>query len=75
MDSFISYKVKGNFAVVLEDPVASGREEMKKTIAAFRDFCHENGLKEIYYRVPRESLEIYEELSKKKPFPGPGRRG
>ena len=70
MNSFISYKVTGSFAVVLEDPVAPDREEMKKIIAAFSDFCHENGLKEIYYRVPKESLDIYAELSKKSLFLG-----
>ncbi len=69
-NSFISYKVSGNFAVVLEDPVAPDREEMKKIIIEFRKFCFENGLKEIYYRVPGESLEIYYELSKKSLFLG-----
>jgi phosphatidylglycerol lysyltransferase len=70
MNSFISYKVKGNFAVVLEDPVAPDREEMKQAIIEFRNFCHENGLKEIYYRVPKESLDVYTELSGKSLFLG-----
>lgn len=69
-DAFISYKVSGNFAVVLEDPVAPGRPEMKKIITEFRKFCFENGLKEIYYRVPQESLELYSELNKKSLFLG-----
>lgn len=68
--SFISYKVAGNFAVVLEDPVAPDNETMKKIIIEFRKFCYENGLKDIYYRVPQESLDIYYTLSKKSLFLG-----
>jgi phosphatidylglycerol lysyltransferase len=70
LNSFISFKVSDNFAVVLEDPVSPDREEMKKCILAFRKFCYENGLKEIYYRVPKESLDIYYEVSKKSLFLG-----
>jgi len=70
LNSFISYKVKGNFAVVLEDPVAPDREEMKKIILEFRNFCHENAIKEFYYRVPKESLDIYSELGRKNLFLG-----
>jgi phosphatidylglycerol lysyltransferase len=70
LNSFVSYKVSGNFAVVLEDPVAPNKEEMKNCILSFRKFCYENGLKEIYYRVPKESLEIYQEIPKKSLFLG-----
>lgn len=69
-NSFISYKLGKNFAVVLEDPVSPGREEMKRTILDFGKFCYENGLKEIYYRVPRESLDIYSESGRKNFFIG-----
>jgi len=69
-NSFISYKVSGNFAVVLEDPVAPDREKMKKIITKFHEYCFENGLKDIYYRVPKESLPVYYELSKKSLFLG-----
>jgi phosphatidylglycerol lysyltransferase len=69
-ESFISYKVTGNFAVVLEDPVAPDRDTMKKTIIDFRKFCYENGLKDLYYRVPKESLDIYREVSKRSLFLG-----
>jgi phosphatidylglycerol lysyltransferase len=69
-NSFISYKLWKNFAVVLEDPVAPGRDEMKRTILEFRKFCYDNGLKEIYYRVPQESLDIYRETGKKYFFIG-----
>lgn len=69
-NSLISYKVSGNFAVVLEDPVAPDREEIKRSINSFRKFCYDNGLKEIYYRVPKENLDIYHEASKKSLFLG-----
>ena len=59
-----------NFAVVLEDPVAENRDEMKKCIASFSKYCYENGLKDIYYRVPKESLPVYLELSRKSLFLG-----
>jgi phosphatidylglycerol lysyltransferase len=69
-DSFLSFRVSGNFAVVLEDPVAPGRDEMKKCLIEFQQFCYENGLKEIFYRVPEESLQVYNELAKKNLFLG-----
>jgi len=70
INAFISYRVSRNFAVVLEDPVSEDREQMKKCIIAFDNYCYENGLKEIYYRVPKESLPVYAELSKKNLFLG-----
>jgi phosphatidylglycerol lysyltransferase len=68
--AFISYRISGNFAVVLEDPVAENREEMKTCIFEFDRYCYESGMKSIYYRVPEESLEIYKHLRKKNLFLG-----
>jgi phosphatidylglycerol lysyltransferase len=68
--SFISYRISGNFAVVLENPVAGNRDEMKRCISEFDLYCYQSGLKSIYYRVPEESLEIYHELRKKNLFLG-----
>jgi phosphatidylglycerol lysyltransferase len=68
--AFIAYRVAGNFAVVLENPVAESDDEMKKCIMEFDKYCYENGLKSIYYRVPEESLETYHELRKKDLFLG-----
>jgi phosphatidylglycerol lysyltransferase len=65
INAYIAYRVNRNFAVVLEDPVAENTDEMKKCILSFSRYCFENGLKEIYYRVPKESLPVYSELSKK----------
>ena len=70
INAFISFKVSRSFAVVLEDPVASDKEEMTKCIALFSKFCYENGLKDIYYRVPKESLVVYKIFSKRNLFLG-----
>jgi len=70
INSYISYRISRNFAVVLEDPVAENNDEMKKCIISFRKYCYYNGLKEIYYRVPEESLSVYNELSMKSLFLG-----
>ena len=37
---------------------------------AFSKYSYDNGLKDIYYRVPKESLPVYYELSKKSLFIG-----
>ncbi|MGE5420887.1 MAG: phosphatidylglycerol lysyltransferase domain-containing protein, partial [Chloroflexota bacterium] len=70
LNAFISYRISRNFAVVLENPVAEDEPAMKKCIRAFSRFCYENSLKDIYYRVPKESLHIYHELSRKSLFIG-----
>ena len=70
INAYISYRVSRNFAVVLENPVAENREEMKKCIVAFSKYSYDNGLKDIYYRVPRENLPVFNELSRKSLFLG-----
>lgn len=70
INAYISYRVSRNFAVVLENPVAENREEMKKCIVAFAKYSYDNGLKDIYYRVPRENLPVFNELSRKSLFLG-----
>jgi phosphatidylglycerol lysyltransferase len=70
INAFIAYRVSRNFAVVLENPVAENINEMKKCISSFSKYSYENGLKEIYYRVPKESLPVYHELSRKSLFLG-----
>jgi len=70
INAYISYRVSRNFAVVLENPVAENWDEMKKCIVSFSRYSYENGLKDIYYRVPKESLPIYFELSRKSLFLG-----
>lgn len=70
INAFISYRVSRNFAIVLEDPVSENTSEMEKCIVAFNKFCYDNGLKDIYYRVPGESLPVYAELHAKSLFIG-----
>jgi phosphatidylglycerol lysyltransferase len=70
VNAYLAYRISRNFAVVLEDPVSENREAMKKCIASFSKFCYDNGLKDIYYRVPEESLPVYYELSRKSLFLG-----
>jgi phosphatidylglycerol lysyltransferase len=70
LNAFISYRVSGNFAVVLENPVADNLDAMRECIVSFDKFCYDSGMKSIYYRVPEESLTVYEELKKKSLFLG-----
>ena len=70
LNAFIAYRTVGNFAVALENPVAESPESMKQCLMAFEEFCYDNGLKSIYYRVPAESLAVYKQLSKKSLFLG-----
>jgi phosphatidylglycerol lysyltransferase len=70
INAFISFKVSRNYAIVLEDPVAPDKDEMTKCIALFGKYCYENGLKDVYYRVPKESLDTYKIFSKRNLFLG-----
>jgi len=70
VNAFISYRTAGNFAVVLENPVAENEEQMRECIRLFDRFCYETGLKSFYYRIPENSLHIYKSLKKKIMFIG-----
>ncbi len=70
LNAFISFRTAAGFAVALENPVAEDKETMKNSITLFDNYCFENGLKSIYYRVPEEDLGVYKELSKKALFIG-----
>jgi phosphatidylglycerol lysyltransferase len=70
INAMISYRVSKNYAVVLENPVAENDEEMKKCIASFRRYSYDNGLRDVYYRVPKESLPVFSEFSMKSLFIG-----
>ena len=69
-DGFVSYRIAGNYAIVLENPVARNPEGMKQCILLFDRYCFDNGLKSIYYRVPEESLPEYKSIGKKSLFVG-----
>ncbi|WP_286971735.1 bifunctional lysylphosphatidylglycerol flippase/synthetase MprF [Flavobacterium sp. UBA4854] len=68
--AFLAYRVADNFAVVLENPVAESNAEMKECIIEFDDYCYENGLRSIYYRVSEENLDVFTSLQKKSLFIG-----
>lgn len=68
-NGFLAYRISGNFAVVLECPVGSS-EHQRQMIKSFDKYCFENGLKNLYYRVPEESLQDFITLNKKKLFLG-----
>jgi phosphatidylglycerol lysyltransferase len=72
LDAFIAYRISGNFAVVLENPVADNPEHMKQCINLFDKDCYDNDLKSLFYRIPEESLQLYKELGKKSLFLGQG---
>lgn len=65
LNAFISYKIAGDYAVVLENPVAENDTQMRQCMARFDDFCLKSGVKSLYYRVPEESLPVYRDLNKK----------
>jgi phosphatidylglycerol lysyltransferase len=70
INSFLSYRISGNFAAVLGNPIAASADEMKACIESFDKYCYESGLKGFFYRVPEESLEVYHSLGKRKLFIG-----
>ncbi len=62
---FVSYKITGNYVIVLENPIAKDNETLEKIIIDFDDYCKTNGLRTAYYRIPKSSLEMYTKLQKK----------
>ncbi|HET9569928.1 MAG TPA: phosphatidylglycerol lysyltransferase domain-containing protein [Bacteroidales bacterium] len=64
-DGFVSFKVTRGYAVALGNPVCKDDEAAKSLIQAFDKYCMENGFTSVFYRVPKESLPLYEELGKK----------
>ncbi len=70
LNAFISYRSSGNFAVVLENPVAEDQEQMRLCITKFDLFCFEIGFKSIYYRVSECDLPLYKCMKKKVMFLG-----
>ncbi len=69
-NAFLAYRIAGNFAVVLENPVAPNLSVLSGCITEFDQYCLNNGLKSIYYRVPEKTLPIYKQLRKKEMFIG-----
>ena len=66
---FVSYRVTGGFAVVLEEPVCA-EENKVVLIDEFESYCRENGVKPVYYRVDEESLYYFNKFRRKRIFIG-----
>jgi phosphatidylglycerol lysyltransferase len=65
IEAFLAFRISGSFAVVLENPVAASNQDFKACVTAFERYCKDNGLKDIYYRVPKLDLNSYTDLNKK----------
>jgi phosphatidylglycerol lysyltransferase len=64
-EGFVSYRIAGNFAIVLEEPVCAEKNKVA-LIKDFDRFCHDKGLKAAFYRVDEESVGYFTQLKKKK---------
>ncbi len=62
---FLSYRVGGNFAVVLADPVGP-EEEIEETISNFMSFCKENDWGIAFHQVLPDFLHVYTRLGFRK---------
>jgi len=69
-EGFLAYRTRGNYAVVLEDPVCSSTGDMTAIIGEFDLYCMDTGMKPVYYRVPETSLSVYRAAGKKSMFIG-----
>ena len=65
VEGFISYKVSGTYAVVLEEPVTASLEDKLIILKEFEEFCVEAGLKSTYYRVSESNLINFKKIGKK----------
>ncbi|MEO6932224.1 MAG: phosphatidylglycerol lysyltransferase domain-containing protein, partial [Chitinophagaceae bacterium] len=64
-EGFISYRVAGGFAIVLEEPVCSEGNKIP-ILEAFNAHCQKLGLKIAFYRVDEDSMYYFELLKMKK---------
>ena len=64
-DAFISYRVAGGFAIVLEEPVCA-EENKFEVLAEFYRQCKKMGLKVAFYRVAENSILWFNQLRKQK---------
>lgn len=65
VEGFIAYRIAGNYAVVLENPVCETMDDLKMAVHEFDRFCYQNGLMPLFYRVPEEYLATYRSIHKK----------
>lgn len=65
VEGFVSYRVSGGFAIVLEEPVTDERNKIT-VIREFDAYCHKKGWKAAYYRVDENSVPLFASLHKLK---------
>lgn len=65
---FISFKETSRYAVVLENPVLKdcSTEAVTEKIKEFESFMLSRNLNTIFYRIPEDTISIYEQMGKKK---------
>jgi phosphatidylglycerol lysyltransferase len=69
-NAFIAFKLAGDYAVVLETPVCENDSLIPSIIIDFEEYCNNNGLRSIYYRVDEDHLKYFNKLKKKSIFIG-----
>jgi phosphatidylglycerol lysyltransferase len=62
-ESFVSYRISGGFAIVLDEPVCAEENKME-VITEFDRHCRKMGLKPAFYRVDENSIPWFNELRK-----------
>ena len=60
-NAFLAYRVAGNYALVLGDPVGP-ETELRATVDQFTDFCRKRGWRVGFHQVSGDHLHIYEAL-------------
>jgi len=65
VEGFIAYRIAGNYAVVLENPVCKSKDDIPLAVREFDGFCYQNGLMPLFYRVPEECLNTFRNSHKK----------
>jgi phosphatidylglycerol lysyltransferase len=60
-DAFIGYRVSGNFAVVLGDPIAAS-DRVATTITEFADFCAESDWEPVFHQATPEFWNVYQTM-------------
>jgi phosphatidylglycerol lysyltransferase len=64
--AFIAYRISGNYAVALENPVAKDEKIMNETLNGFERYCNENSLRSIYYSISEEGSTNYLGIGKQR---------
>ena len=64
-EAFVSYRAAGDYAVVLDNPVASNDDELIKVICEFEAHSKMNNLDAIFYRVSESGITVHQSLGKR----------